>query len=161
LGALQALGLAALLLLFYLFPDGRFVPRWTKPLAIVWCAWLLVWLLNPLPGSPLDVGSWPQQILLGIWIGFLGSGVAAQLIRYRRASSVAEHRQMRWAVAGFSGAVAGLALVGVGLMLFPDLQVTSLPGLSSLFVVSAYLLPWALIPLSIGFAVRRYGLWAA
>jgi hypothetical protein len=161
LGGLQALGLAALLLLFYLFPDGRFVPRWTRPLAVLWCAWLLVWFLNPLPGSSLDPGTWPQLILLGVLIGFLSTGVVAQLVRYRRASGLEEHRQMRWAVAGFTGAVAGLALVGLALMLFPDLQVTSLPGLSSLFVVSAYLFPWVLIPLSIALSVRRYRLWGA
>jgi hypothetical protein len=33
------LGAASFGLFLYLFPDGRFVPRWTRWVALVWIAW--------------------------------------------------------------------------------------------------------------------------
>jgi hypothetical protein len=36
---LQAVGTIAFGLFLYLFPDGRFVPRWTGPVALAWVVW--------------------------------------------------------------------------------------------------------------------------
>ena len=46
---LRGLGVGSFLLVFYLFPDGCFVPRWTRPLSILWGIWLMGWIL--IPGS--------------------------------------------------------------------------------------------------------------
>ena len=32
---MEAFGTAAILIIFYVFPDGCFVPRWTRPLTVV------------------------------------------------------------------------------------------------------------------------------
>lgn len=44
---LRALGAMMGLILFYIFPDGRFVPRWTLVLAIVWSVLVTLWLIRP------------------------------------------------------------------------------------------------------------------
>ena len=48
---IQIIGLELILLVFYLFPDGRFIPRWTRPLAYMWVAWLLLWVIVPAESS--------------------------------------------------------------------------------------------------------------
>jgi hypothetical protein len=160
-GAVQALGFIGLLLLFYLFPDRRFAPRWTRPVALVGCAWAVWWFLDPASGSPLDPNRWPEPILFGITAALLGAGVFAQIDRYRRAPAV-ERQQTKWVVIAMTGAALAFALIWLMVMLFPDLHFARRePGLASLFAFALYLLPGLLIPLSIGLAVQRHGLWGA
>src|SRR5215210_8306144 len=47
-------GYMAWMLFFYLFPSGRFVPRWTRWLALCWVLFVSSWILTPF-GPP----SWP------------------------------------------------------------------------------------------------------
>ncbi len=62
---LQAIGIGLSVIMCYLFPDGRFVPHWTRALAMIWATILLVWLafpislLNPLPNSTSGTGRLP------------------------------------------------------------------------------------------------------
>jgi hypothetical protein len=85
--------------------------------------------------------------------------VLAQLYRYVRRSGPEQRRQTRWAVVGMTLAVLSFAVLG-GLMLFvPDLKPRLASEWSALFAYPVYLLPWMLIPLSIGVAIWRGGLW--
>jgi len=43
----------------FTFPDGRFVPRWTRWLALVWVP--LVFCSTFFPGTPLDATTWPAS----------------------------------------------------------------------------------------------------
>ena len=54
--ALRSLAMAAALLLLYTFPDGRFTPRWTRPLAVVWIG--LQHRLVLLPAHPVQSQRW-------------------------------------------------------------------------------------------------------
>jgi len=155
----QAVALGSMVLLFFLFPDGRFAPRWMRPLAGVGFAWSLLWFLRPLPGSRLDPETWPELLRLMVVVGFFAAGVLAQVYRYRRVSTPQQRRQTKWAVAGISTAVLGFALIGGSLMLIPEFEVTRPSGVSAFFVFSIYLLPWLLVPLSIAISMRRCRLW--
>ena len=59
--ALSFLGGACLFLVFFLFPDGRFVTRWTRWLALTLLAFAVPQAF--FPGSPLDWETWPS------WVG--------------------------------------------------------------------------------------------
>ncbi|MGH2523925.1 MAG: hypothetical protein ACRDH2_15575, partial [Anaerolineales bacterium] len=157
IGLVRTLGFLALLLLFYLFPDGRFAPRWTRPLAVAASLWALVWFLNPLPGSPLDPNTWPTLAPLGVVIGFLATGPLAQLERYQQ--SPQQRPQTRWAVLGMAGAVLAFSLLALASVLIPDLKPRNLAEWPALFAFAIYLTPWLLIPLSIGLAMRTGQLW--
>ncbi len=160
-GAVQALGFIGLLLILCLFPDGRFAPRWTRPVALVGCAWAVWWFLDPASGSPLDPNRWPEPILFVVTAALLGAGVFAQVDRYRR-TPAAERQQTKWAVIALTGATLAFALIWLMVMLFPDLHFARRePGLASLFAFALYLLPGLLIPLSIGVAMWRDHLWQA
>jgi hypothetical protein len=150
--ALSLLGAACLYLVFYLFPDGRFVPRWTRWLALT----LLAFGVPPafFPGSPLDWETWSPWLGLPFYMGLLGSGVAAQVYRYRRVSTPSQRRQTKWVVFGLSVALLGF----IGTILLGELfssqldRAWLLDELLDDMVISVFLL---LFPVSIAVAILR------
>jgi len=57
--ALNFLGAASFGLFLYIFPDGRFVPRWTRWVALAWLAWQI---------PKYWVATWPGLNTLTIWL---------------------------------------------------------------------------------------------
>jgi signal transduction histidine kinase len=148
---LGLLGLAAFTLFFYIFPDGRFVPRWTG-----WLALALISLATPsyfFPDSSVSIGKWPPVLQILFYVVWMGSLVAVQVYRYRNVSGPAERQQTKWVVSGFAAAVAGfLAAISV----YPFL---SQPGpLAYLAGNTGIYLSMLMIPLSMSVAVLRYRL---
>ena len=136
-----------------IFPDGRFVPRWTR-LAMV--ALVLWWLPNIFfPGSPLDFTTWPGVAFFGGWAALLGTMGAAQVYRYRRVSTPAQRQQTKWVVFGF--VAAGVGYFGGRLVVFflaptltsPSAVLADLAGYTLIYV------GMLLIPISIGIAMLR------
>jgi hypothetical protein len=153
----EFLGYTCLALFFCLFPSGRFVPRWTRWLALAYLAALVPVLF--FPHSPLD---WANRFdvevyPLGIAPFYLGF-VAAQIYRYARVSGPSERRQTKWVVFGLAVAFGGLIGVLLSANLFwPIEEGTITFSLLALWaVVYGFML---LIPLSIGVAILRSGLW--
>ena len=136
-----------LFLVFSLFPNGRFVPRWIRWLALAFVAFQVTGYLLPVTSILGPVG----------WFGFMGSLVVAQICRYRKVSGPVERQQTKWVVSGFT-AIIGLQL-GVFLPTFVSPALGS-PDSSYIFVVGT-LEPLILLlgPLSIGTAILRYRLW--
>lgn len=160
-GFLRTVGFLALMLFFYLFPDGRFTPRWTRPLAVLWGLAALFWFLNPFPGSLADVTLWPQPLQYLLFMAALGTGVAAQVIRHLREDDVARRRPHRWALLGIVVAVLAFGLLWGAMLVIPELKGRVSPGLAvqAPFAFGPYLLIWLLLPASIAIAAIRYRLW--
>ena len=149
---LDFLGQVAFVVFFYVFPNGRFVPRWTRWLAVA-CA--LYWVFAIFfPASPLSMD------LLGgpIFIGLIGSMVLAQVYRYQRVSSPVERQQTRWVVFGVAVALVGFTMIlTLEATLVSSLESTGPVGeMVAGTVVYGLIL---LIPLSIGVAILRSGLY--
>ena len=130
---------------FYLFPDGRFVPRWTR-----WLAVAVALLFVPdvfFPGSSLT------DLIDPFFYFYIGSLLFAQIYRYLRVSTPAQRQQTRWVVFGFSVALAGFMAT---IFLYEFVTAIGRSGpLGEMIgetVVYAFLL---LIPLSIGMAILR------
>jgi len=131
---------------FYLFPTGRFAPRWTRWLLVVWIAY---WgYTNLLSGSILTGSGLIDSLLFA---GFLLSVVAIQVYRYRRVSTPVQRQQTKWVVYGLSVAVIGfLLLLTVGFELSLRL------GIIAYLVAGVFLyLFLLLIPVSLGVAILR------
>ena len=163
---LGAATLASFVLLLFLFPNGRFVPRWMS-----WIAVLLVGLtgvatlavLSPAverflsslwqaAGASPDEASW---ILLSatLLIAFL-SGLVAQVYRYWCEVDPLRRQQTKWVVWGLSAPLLGLLLNRLLDWIIPE---------QSLFhAIDNLVFPLilTLIPLSILFSILRYHLWA-
>jgi len=100
---IQSLAVYLGLVVFYTFPDGRFVPRWTRWLALGYGLLILLWLLVPaVPFSPLPFGNFNRTPITStlFYLGWQASGVAAMVIRYRFHSSAAQRQQTKWAAFG-------------------------------------------------------------
>src|SRR5262249_16396066 len=101
---LQGASLGCFPILTYLFPDGRFVPRWTRALTLAWVAWIVI-----SPFTPFVVADFAgaSTLWFGVLIpGGMGIGILAQVYRYLRVSNRVERQQTKWVVFGF-GVVAG------------------------------------------------------
>ncbi len=145
----QIVGLVCSTLFFFLFPSGRFVPHWTR--------WLAVALIvNDVPDVffPELSSRWPslETVSYLVFLGGVVSMVWSQIYRFRRVSSPAQRQQTKWVVFGLTLGVAGT----FPLQLPVDL---SLVGgdtpLTLLLLDAGFSLSLLLIPLSIGVAVLR------
>jgi hypothetical protein len=158
-GLLRAVGYSLFLLLLYIFPDGQFTPRWTLPLAVLFSVWGAVWSLDLWPNQPVSPASWPHALQLGVFFGSLGTGVIAQILRYRK--NPLTDKALRWVVVSFVLAIGGAAAIWLLTLTNPAMRAFGSPRLplTAVFAFAPYLAPWALIPLSIAFAVYRKRLW--
>lgn len=136
----------------YLFPNGRFVPRWMRWLVLGWVIQSGVEYF--FPNSWLN-NSWLMALL---FVGLLVSLLVAQVYRYRLVSSQIERQQTKWVVFGMSNAVIGLVLVD--LLYFSNPLSIFHPGpLSDMIAETLLQVFILLIPLSIAIAILRSRLW--
>src|SRR4051794_4467889 len=113
--ALDTLGSAMFTLFLFLFPDGRYVPRWTRWVVLAWIAQQASAAL--LPALPLAVGDWPVPAQLATVVGLLGTAIYAQGYRYRRVSDEAQRRQTRLVVLGLAIALVSYPVIVLALAL--------------------------------------------
>ena len=155
-GFLTQLGLASLFVFFFVFPDGRFVPRWTR--WIVPLAFLLPVLQVAVPDS--IVVNPPSGINITAFVALWVCCLAAQIHRYRRFSGWIERQQTKWLVFGVTVLVALLAAFLLPFAAFPSLyqreDLSFFMDLVGLTIAGS--LGFLLIPLSIGIAILRYRL---
>jgi signal transduction histidine kinase len=148
--------LAILLLLYFflLFPDGRFIPRWTKPLGFGLPA--LQVLIQVLSEIGVTAGFW-LPLVLG---GFVCCA-SAQVYRYRCAASPHQRQQIKWMAFSFTTGVVGLLSYELLLMVFPWLRKpgTGTGLLFELFEFTVVIFMFLLIPISIALAIFRHRLW--
>ncbi len=103
-----------LVVIFYVFPDGRFTPRWTIAPAILW-AGSLAWTF--VGARTFDGPSGWQRLIVPLVL--LGSIIIAQTYRYFRVSGPVERQQTKWLLGGlgtllttFAGGNVLLAVTG-------------------------------------------------
>lgn len=139
---------------FYLFPDGRFVPRWTRWLM---AAWVLSAIAVGLPGADSQAVGLVVSLLV---VGLTLSCPAALILRYRRHADAVQRQQIKWVVFGF-GVMVVAWLLFWGIPAF-------VPGLQSdPEIVAAYdlfggflaLVGYVAVPLTVLLALMRWKLW--
>ncbi len=144
-----------LLVMVYVFPDGRFRPRWTR-----WLALAVVVALVAVPQGPGEARLYmidPRQprwaaatfaVLLAVWIL---TAVPAQMIRYRRYADMVQRQQVRWILVGFASLLVPTPVVGLLVVLRAPTWLVG-GALLLLAVVSLVL------PITTGIALFRYRL---
>jgi hypothetical protein len=144
----QITGVVCVVLFFLLFPNGRFVPRWTRWLAVAFIAFLVSQELFPelYSGSPAL-----EMVTQWVFMGLVVSLVWSQTYRYRKVSSQEQRRQTKWVVFGTTLAIAG-SFVKVPL----DFSLLTGDTPFTLLVLKiVFALSFLLVPLSISVAVLR------
>lgn len=155
---LQLLSFSSVIFFFALFPDGRFVPGWTRWMTLAYLAWQVPLCLPST--SPLSLAHWPPLLLASLLFCMILACGFAQLYRYRRVSTIIQRQQTKWVVFGM---LMGTLFDAANLLpplvwpaLFQSGPVHSLYAILSEVTFPLVLL---LVPLTIGVAVLRYRLW--
>ena len=133
------------------FPTGRFVPRWSWLIVLLWIGQLgFFWSTNFVP----VLANFLPLVVFVTW----GSTLGIQVYRYVRVYDAVQRQQVKWFM---FGSIAGLSLVVVGNgalgglvapLNAPDSWFQLLNGTFTAFF-------FASLPLAIGVAIFRYHLW--
>jgi len=158
INAVRSCTLLVIVLLFYQFPTGSFVPGWARWVAIGFvaqqAAWLFVWNISGAPSG------WNASSDALIGMAVILSGVVAQIYRYARISTADERQQTKWTVTalGVNTAVFMLAVVTTQFtqQLFHSAW---LNVVWKLLLYHSYALATLLIPVTLMAAALRYRLW--
>jgi len=143
-------------LVFLLFPSGRFVPSFTRWLLVVFLVGQVTFFF-PVAAAPLQPNNPVSRPGFLVAASELATVVLVQLYRYRRVSSPLQRQQTKWVVFGIAVPITVIVLMTVLYLIFP-----ALTSSSSFFplVYNVFATCWPLFfPLSFGFAMLRYRLW--
>src|SRR5215204_5743935 len=142
-------GVGAMLLFVYVFPDGHFVPRWARWLALVSIMMFAPTILFPYSSLSL----WGHPLLNAVVsAGAVGAVALVQIYRYRLVSNFAQRQQTKWVV-------LGIVAAAVGYCMFLVLNLLQGGVLASLLGYTAALVLLVLLMISIVVAVLRYRLY--
>jgi hypothetical protein len=151
-------GVALLLLFMFIFPNGRFVPRWTRWLYLVTMIFFLAY--GYLEVFVPQVYANLAQYGVAAWMTMVLSGIGAQAYRYLRISEPIERQQTKWVMFGLLVVLLGIVILasfGLFGLLFnrPDAD----PIVDFMIQTAAGALAFAMIPVMLGFSILRYRLW--
>jgi len=142
-------------LVVFLFPNGRFVPRWT-----CWLV-LLIFLFavggSFFPASPLNTQNLPSTVNIVLVLLLFVSVIFAQIYRYVRKSTLIERQQTKWIILGIAATFIYFIVLDILTTLNPEL--TQARSLGFLLPEASYFFAFIIVPLSIAFSILRYRLW--
>lgn len=153
---LEAVGFALMILVIFGFPDGRFVPSWTRyvaiPLVVVALADPLLALVLP----PLENTSGSIAALSALLIGF-AVGAIAQIQRFRNHSNLEQRQQTKWVIFGFLVLLLVALIWTFTIVLFPP---SPGPGRLYFNLISLPILLLLLLalPITMTLSILRYRL---
>ena len=158
-GIVQTFGVWAISVFSYIFPDGRFYPRWTKAAATIAALPALSLLFVSVP----DILTSRGGILLVLKFGMLGAVVAgaiAQVVRYRRISGPVERQQIKGVVFGITAFAIAATSFSFTPTLFPAFPA---PGAQTLFYYmiqgSINVIFLLVFVFALAFSILKYRLW--
>jgi hypothetical protein len=144
---------ASSFILFYVFPNGRFVPRWTRWVAL---AFVAVFVLEAFTPFSISDSVW----LYPVGVAGILTSIYAQIFRYRNVSGTTERKQTRWAMLGLVMTPVAWLLSGLSLALFPFLREVSAEGLRASMIGQLIMLPlYAMGPIGVAVALLLYRLY--
>jgi hypothetical protein len=157
----SSVALSCFLIFPLVFPTGRFVPRWTRWMALYVMAGATITILfrNTIMDTPRA-----RNLLVGVYLLVsFSTGVYAQLFRYFRVASPAERQQLKWVIVGLAGFASTTFAVVIpldSLLASPAMSADPARALVLSVIPDTLFRATSLfIPLSITISVLRYRLW--
>jgi hypothetical protein len=151
---LALLGTVSLNTFFYLFPTGRFVPRWTRWAAVFFAAHEVAYYL--FPDSIFNIAKSFFLLDFAVLATFAFIAIGSQLHRYRYVSGPVQREQTKWVVFGTVSAALGVVAFELP---FPGSPLNQFNPLFALAIEAGLYASLLLIPLSIGVAILHNRLW--
>ncbi len=146
------IGILTMITVFFLFPTGHFVPRWTKWVSILLVIPAIIDFINI-----LTVNNYLLDFIL--WIPFMVIGAIAQIHRYKRVSSPVERQQTKRVVLGAVACFAIIAILDLASIMLPSRLTYAQYVFFTLLVKAGSTLPVLILELSFVLAIYRYRLW--
>jgi hypothetical protein len=148
--ALGTLAWLAFFPLLYLFPDGRFVPHWTRWLLPIWLGLMTLFTLQLLPDS---LAFAPVALYLVL-------GLGSQGYRFARRSDAVQQQQTKWVLFSLVFlVVTAIWAISILASSQSQQQFTARDLWVSTLATTLFTLSLAALPISIGVAILRYRLW--
>lgn len=145
------------IVLFFIFPTGQFVPRWTRWVSIL--SLVLIGAGFELVGRPLIAFDfWSLMIVLVLILTWTCFTFYAPVYRYRRVSNLAERQQTKWVVFGMAIFLALTALTTVPYFIIQAAPRSASQPMWALALGPMWWLSLNILPLSLTIAVMRYRL---
>ncbi len=158
----KAVLFSLLMLMFYLFPNGRFEPKWARILAILWLVLTWSWFFFPsLPYNPTQHGAFTNPVIFAGYFLWFSSGIVAQVVRYRETVSSLQRQQTKWVLYGFLIAVYFTFLEELPSMINPELVMQNSQS-SIIYILTStlvFVLAALAVPVSIAASIQRNRLW--
>lgn len=155
LALFRGAGYTCFFVLFIIFPNGQFVPRWSR--------WLILPVLAGQALAFLFIQTAPEvnSIFSAVWLTF---GLGAQFYRYLRVSGPVERQQTKWVLVGFAATIVPFLVWPALAYVFPNIFS---PFVNGVVVATVGDLVWwvfmllgaLLLPLGLAFSMFRYRLW--
>jgi signal transduction histidine kinase len=145
------IGWILLMPFFYLYPSGRFIPKWTIVLTPIWIIISTGMIL--FPGGFLDPLTWPVWLDKPAILIFHASAIYSQIYRYKNTSDTVERLQTKWFVYGVVITLIMIPLAGLIEYISDGQFAVVLVG-----TIIRSICP-LLIPVSIVIAILKYNLW--
>lgn len=157
---LQVIGMVTATSFFYIFPDGRLVPRPTIVMPVAWTIWGVLWLA--MPGSIFDVSN-PFMLPLGVFLLHMSwwmVGMAAQAYRYARVATPVQQQQTKLVIFGVTVGLLGYVVFGFNRFALPVLaEPLHANVVYDLIGVPLFLMIHIVVPISFTVSFLRYRLW--
>jgi hypothetical protein len=138
---------------FFIFPDGKMLPRWWRYGVIGFfifrfVIWFNIYTHNSGQGA-VEVGIVVALLLYGIWL---------QRYRYLHRSTPVQRQQVKWMLIGFTAVVM---IVAPSVYLLDIINFQNAPAMYLLLLLVRVIrtVSFFIVPVAIGFAVLRYRLW--
>ncbi|MBK8902390.1 MAG: hypothetical protein IPM53_14480 [Anaerolineaceae bacterium] len=150
-------GVILLPLFFFIFPNGRFAPRWTK-----W-AWLIMSTIFVSFGTAAELFPAFMPTYFGfagyLWFTMVLVCIAVQFYRYRYLSTATERQQTKWVVYAFLVIIAVNVAFLLADPLFLDFTVQQTENaVRNIFGNAVSTFAFLMIPLGIGISILRHRL---
>lgn len=153
---LAFLSILAAMIFLYLFPDGRFVPRWTRWFVILWIAHTFYIFISEYRLPSLANLLWSKSIDQIFTILVLVVAIYAMIFRYHYQAESVQRQQIKWVTVAL--VIVSTFRIGLAIPLS-----FSRPDIVELFITMVYLPSYYLSVLfagvCIGISISRYRLW--
>lgn len=149
-------GTILLHLFFFIFPNGRFVPKWSR--------WL--WLITVFTFTFITIAALKPgrealyEEFIPLWMLMFLVSIGTQIYRYRSVSGSNERQQTKWVMASLLITFLGLSGLVLTWVLLPNNRDLGFEGaLGEIIPGVIGTFAFSVIPLGIGFSILRYRLW--
>lgn len=142
---LHVFGTGMYVLVFSIFPEGRFVTRWARWLLLCWVVAVIHYFIF-------------MNIFYALAsLAALGLLTIAQVYHYRTAASPLQRQQTKWVI--FGACVVVIIAAGLILLPFIFLSLEQAGSFSRLVITPAYFIMALIVPLCLGISILRYRLY--